>query len=99
MLMVPQQHRLFTLAPDAPTVAMGLNGSAIFVGVSLGSALGGTVLSAAGSTWLAPTAAAVALVAVALATENTPAPTREPALASRTTTPAPDLEPRERCAT
>ena len=24
MLMVPQQHRLFTLAPDAPTVALAL---------------------------------------------------------------------------
>jgi DHA1 family inner membrane transport protein len=81
MLMVPQQHRLFTLAPDAPTVALGLNGSVIYIGASLGSALGGTVLSAAGPTWLAPTATAVALVAVALATENTPAPTKEPALA------------------
>ncbi|MEA3115128.1 MAG: transporter, family, inner rane transport protein, partial [Caballeronia sp.] len=31
-LMVPQQHRLFSLAPDAPTVALGLNGSAIYAG-------------------------------------------------------------------
>jgi predicted MFS family arabinose efflux permease len=81
MLMVPQQHRLFTLAPDAPTVALGLNGSAIYIGAALGSALGGTVLSAAGPTWLAPIATAVALAAVALATENAKAPTREPTMA------------------
>ena len=76
--MVPQQHRLFTLAPDAPTVALGLNGSAIYVGAGLGSALGGMALSAAGPSWLAPVAAVVAVVAVLLAMEN--APVREPAL-------------------
>jgi MFS transporter, DHA1 family, inner membrane transport protein len=70
MLMVPQQHRLFTLAPDAPTVALGLNGSAIYVGAGLGSALGGSVLAATGTFWLAPAGALVALCAVALATEN-----------------------------
>lgn len=70
MLMVPQQHRLFTIAPDAPTVALGLNGSAIYVGSGLGSALGGMALSAAGPSWLAPLAAGVAVVAVGLALEN-----------------------------
>jgi MFS transporter, DHA1 family, inner membrane transport protein len=71
MLMVPQQHRLFTLAPDVPTVALGLNGSAIYVGAGLGSALGGVALAAAGTAWLAPLAAVVAVAAVALALENT----------------------------
>jgi MFS transporter, DHA1 family, inner membrane transport protein len=79
MMMVPQQHRLFTLAPDAPTVALGLNGSAVYVGAALGSALGGLVLSSAGTAWLAPVATVVAVGAVLVATEN--APTREPAVA------------------
>jgi predicted MFS family arabinose efflux permease len=78
MLMVPQQHRLFTLAPDAPTVALGLNGSAIFVGAGLGSALGGAALAAVGPAWLAPIAAVVALGAVALALENVTAREPEP---------------------
>jgi predicted MFS family arabinose efflux permease len=75
MLMVPQQHRLFSIAPDAPTVALGLNGSAIYIGAGLGSALGGAALSAAGPGWLAPIATVVAVVALALAMEN--ARTRE----------------------
>jgi predicted MFS family arabinose efflux permease len=79
MLMVPQQHRLFSLAPDAPTVALGLNGSAIFIGAGLGSALGGLMLAATGPFWLAPAGALVAVVAVVLARENAAAPAREPA--------------------
>lgn len=67
MLMVPQQHRLFSLAPDAPTVALGLNGSAIYGGGALGAALGGVVLSTAGAGWIGPVAAFVALLAFALA--------------------------------
>ncbi|MFJ8912381.1 MFS transporter [Amycolatopsis sp. NPDC102389] len=66
MLMVPQQHRLFSLAPDAPTVAMGLNGSAIYGGGALGAALGGVVLSSAGVWWVGPVAAFVALLGFAL---------------------------------
>nr|WP_246154973.1 MFS transporter [Saccharopolyspora hirsuta] len=66
MLMVPQQHRLYELAPDTPTVALGLNGSAIYVGAGLGSAIGGTVLATAGIPWLAPTAAAVAVLGLVL---------------------------------
>jgi len=65
--MVPQQHRLFTVAPDAPTVALGLNGSAMYVGAGLGSALGGLALATAGTAWLAPAGAAVAAVALLLA--------------------------------
>ncbi|AUI62199.1 MFS transporter [Amycolatopsis sp. BJA-103] len=66
MLMVPQQHRLFSLAPDAPTVALGLNGSAIYAGGALGAALGGVVLSSAGVWWVGPVAAFIALLAFAL---------------------------------
>jgi MFS transporter, DHA1 family, inner membrane transport protein len=78
MLMVPQQHRLFTLAPDAPTVALGLNGSAIYVGAALGSALGGTVLAAAGPFWLAPAGALAAVAALAVARKNAAVPARQP---------------------
>ncbi|WP_370945201.1 MFS transporter [Amycolatopsis sp. cg5] len=66
MLMVPQQHRLFSLAPDAPSVALGLNGSAIYAGGALGSAVGGTVLAVAGPKWLGPVAAVSVLLALAL---------------------------------
>ncbi len=67
MVTVPQQHRLFKVAPQAPTVALGLNGSAIYAGVALGASLGGVVLHQAGPGWLAPTATVVALLAVAVA--------------------------------
>ncbi|MEV0295609.1 MFS transporter [Nocardia sp. NPDC050710] len=60
MTMVPQQHRLFGIASDAPTVALGLNGSAIYLGGGIGSLLGGAVLDTAGSRWL-PLASAVGL--------------------------------------
>ncbi len=75
MLMVPQQHRLFSLAPDAPTVALGLNGSAIYAGGALGAALGGVVLSSAGVWWIGPVAAFIALLAFAL---SLPSRTRVP---------------------
>ncbi|RKT85106.1 Predicted arabinose efflux permease, MFS family [Saccharopolyspora antimicrobica] len=78
MLMVPQQHRLFELAADAPTVALGLNGSAIYVGAGLGSAIGGTVLAAAGTPWLAPTAATIALLGLLLAVRTTSSAARTP---------------------
>lgn len=66
MLMVPQQHRLFSLAPDAPTVALGLNGSAIYIGGALGSALGGAVLAGANVWWLGPVGAVAAVAALTL---------------------------------
>jgi DHA1 family inner membrane transport protein len=85
MLMVPQQHRLFTLAPDAPTVALGLNGSAIYVGGALGSALGGVVLAAAGPSWVGPAGAVAAVLALAIGVTSA-SPTTSPRSA-RTATP------------
>ncbi|MET0134849.1 MAG: MFS transporter [Kibdelosporangium sp.] len=67
MLMVPQQHRLFALAPDAPTVALGLNGSMAYLGGGLGSAFGGLVLDNAGVRWLPAAGALVAVLALTLA--------------------------------
>jgi MFS transporter, DHA1 family, inner membrane transport protein len=67
MLMVPQQHRLFATAPDAPTVALSLNGSAIYLGGGIGSAFGGVVLAGAGVGWLPLAGALVALVGLGFA--------------------------------
>lgn len=58
-----QQQRAFGAAPDAATVALGLAGSAIYAGFSLGSSLGGLVLVIGGATGLPIAAAAVGLVA------------------------------------
>jgi predicted MFS family arabinose efflux permease len=79
MLMVPQQHRLYTLAPDAPTVALGLNGSAIYIGGALGSALGGAVLAGAGVWWLGPVGALAALAALTLSLTGRRSPVLVPA--------------------
>jgi predicted MFS family arabinose efflux permease len=67
MLMVPQQHRLFATAPDAPTVALSLNGSAIYLGGGIGSAFGGVVLAGAGVDWLPLAGALVALIGLGFA--------------------------------
>lgn len=79
MLMVPQQHRLFSLAPDSPTVALGLNGSAIYIGGALGSALGGAVLAGAGVWWLGPVGALSAVTALTLSLTSRRAPVPVPA--------------------
>lgn len=61
---VPQQHRLFALVPAMAPVAMGLNGSSIYIASALGSGIGGGVLAFAGATALAPAAAIIGLLAV-----------------------------------
>ncbi|SHG72157.1 MFS transporter [Massilia sp. CF038] len=48
-LLVPQQHRLITLAPAAAPLLMGLNSAALYVGVSSAGVLG-----AAGLGWFDP---------------------------------------------
>jgi DHA1 family inner membrane transport protein len=74
MLMVPQQHRLFAIAPDAPTVALSLNGSAIYLGGGIGSAFGGVVLDNVGVPALPFAGALVALAALGLAVAYRRAP-------------------------
>ncbi|MGK3200541.1 MFS transporter [Amycolatopsis sp. MEPSY49] len=88
MLMVPQQHRLFTIAPDVPTVALGVNGSAIYVGGALGPALGGIVLAAAGPGWVGPAGALAAVAALALCVNRTASPTTSLRSARTATRPA-----------
>jgi DHA1 family inner membrane transport protein len=49
LTMVPQQHRLVSLAPQATTVLLGLNASAIYLGTAAGGGIGGLSLR-----WLPP---------------------------------------------
>jgi len=42
----PQQHRLIAVAPGEPALVIGLNSSAIYAGIGLGTVLGGLILPA-----------------------------------------------------
>jgi DHA1 family inner membrane transport protein len=66
LTIVPQQHRLFATVPALASVAVGLNGSAIYVGTAIGAGVGGLALAGAGSAAPAVAAAAIGVVAVAL---------------------------------
>jgi len=66
LTIVPQQHRLFATVPALASVAVGLNGSAIYVGTAIGAGVGGLALASAGSGAPAIAAAAIGVVAVAL---------------------------------
>ncbi|KJE20195.1 arabinose efflux permease family protein [Frankia torreyi] len=83
----PQQHRLFVVAPDVATVALGLNGSAIYLGSALGAALGGVTLDAAGAATIPATAAVLAAAGLALIA--TTAPERRPRTAATPVATAP----------
>jgi DHA1 family inner membrane transport protein len=67
LTIVPQQHRLFALAPRLAPVAVGLNGSGIYIATALGAAAGGVALAAGGRAAPAVTAAIIELFAVAVA--------------------------------
>ncbi|WP_063016184.1 MFS transporter [Nocardia niwae] len=77
-ILVPQQHRLFGIAHDAPTVALGLNGSAIYLGAGLGSIIGATVPDSHGGAWLPLASTLIAGLALALALGKTKSPTALP---------------------
>ncbi len=62
--MVPQQARLAAIGPERIPVLLALNASAIYIGGSLGSALGGFTLQRAGFTLLGPVGAALGLLAL-----------------------------------
>lgn len=64
LVIVPQQHRLFTLVPTLAPVAIGLNGSAIYLGNALGAAAGGLALSLGSPS--TPTITATALAAASV---------------------------------
>ncbi|MEV5576409.1 MFS transporter [Spirillospora sp. NPDC052269] len=63
VIVVPQQHRLIALSPAAAPVLLGLNSSAIYVGIALGGALGGLVQE-----WFAIVPAELGLPAAAVTT-------------------------------
>jgi DHA1 family inner membrane transport protein len=73
LTIVPQQHRLFATVPKLAPVAVGLNGSAIYIASALGAAIGGLALALAGATSLTITAAAIGLVAITIAFTIRPA--------------------------
>lgn len=67
LTIVPQQHRLFAAAPKLAPVAVGLNGSGIYIATALGAAAGGTALAVGGSAAPPVTAAVIGLLAVIVA--------------------------------
>ncbi|WP_218007080.1 hypothetical protein [Microtetraspora fusca] len=60
---MPQQHRLIALNPAAAPVLLGLNSSAIYVGIALGGGLGGLAQK-----WFAIVPAALGLPAAGVTT-------------------------------
>jgi MFS transporter, DHA1 family, inner membrane transport protein len=68
LTIVPQQHRLFATVPRLAPVAVGLNGSGIYIATALGAAVGGLALAIGGSAALPVTAAVIGLLAVVTAT-------------------------------
>ncbi|MFI7111376.1 MFS transporter [Nonomuraea sp. NPDC050227] len=58
VVVVPQQHRLIALGPAAAPVLLGLNSSAIYIGMALGGGLGGLAQE-----WFAVVPAALGLPA------------------------------------
>jgi DHA1 family inner membrane transport protein len=67
LTIVPQQHRLFAAVPRLAPVAVGLNGSGIYIATALGAAAGGAALAAGGSAAPAVTAAIIGVLAVVVA--------------------------------
>ncbi|MEL6678344.1 MAG: MFS transporter [Pseudomonadota bacterium] len=59
-----QQIRVVQAEPEKRSVALALNAASIYVGASLGAALGGWVLEAAGPGWVGPAGGAFAALAV-----------------------------------
>ena len=67
LTIVPQQHRLFAAVPKLAPVAVGLNGSGIYIATALGAAAGGAALAVGGSPAPPITAAVIGLLAVIVA--------------------------------
>ena len=68
LTIVPQQHRIFASVPKLAPVAVGLNGSGIYIATALGAAVGGAALAVGGSAALTVTAALIGLLAIVVAT-------------------------------
>ncbi|MET9414451.1 hypothetical protein ABZY03_09730 [Streptomyces klenkii] len=61
IIVVPQQHRLIALSPAAAPVLLGLNSSALYIGVALGGGFGGLTQE-----WFGLAPAELGLVAAAV---------------------------------
>ncbi|MFG1925444.1 MFS transporter [Cryptosporangium sp. NPDC048952] len=61
---IPQQTRVIVAGGPAATVALGLNGSMIYVASGVGAAMGGGVVASVGVGWLPLVAALVAVAAL-----------------------------------
>jgi MFS transporter, DHA1 family, inner membrane transport protein len=71
LLTVPQQHRLFALAPAAGPLTVALNSSALYLGQAIAGVVGATGLRLVGATHLSWVAAPFALAALAVVTSST----------------------------
>lgn len=67
LTIVPQQHRLFASVPRLAPVAVGLNGSGIYIATALGAAVGGGALAIGGGVALPVAAAVIGLLSVVTA--------------------------------
>jgi predicted MFS family arabinose efflux permease len=72
MYLVPVQHRLLALAPEAGPLVLALNSSGIYVGIAGGGAIGGATLALAGVASLPLLAAGIGLCGAALAWRRFP---------------------------
>lgn len=73
LTVVPQQHQIFATVPHLASVAVGLNGSAIYIASALGAAIGGIALAIGGGGVTTLTAAVIGILAIAVATVARPA--------------------------
>jgi DHA1 family inner membrane transport protein len=64
VLFAPQQTRLIGMRPEMANLLLALNGSAVYGGMAVGSAVGGYVYGAVGVFWLAPTSAIFVVLAI-----------------------------------
>ena len=64
ILFAPQQSRLIWMYPEMANLMLALNGSAIYVGMAVGSAVGGLVYATVGAFWLAPVSTMFVLCAM-----------------------------------
>jgi predicted MFS family arabinose efflux permease len=81
LAVIGQQHRVVSLAPRSAPVVLGLNGSTLYLGASLGGAAGGLALGAGGGPAVVATAVGLAAASVlfTLVTyRSTPERTAEP---------------------
>ncbi|MEN2741654.1 MFS transporter [Microbacterium sp. X-17] len=66
LTVVPQQHRLFATVPELAPVAVGLNGSAIYIASAVGAGIGGIAI-AGGAETATMASAIIGVLAIALA--------------------------------